>query len=383
MNKSILIENFELTETEVNIYLTLLEMGEATASQVAKQNSLNRTFTYDRIDKLTKKGLVSSYFKDNKKYFKAADPNNLLSILQENQELIIKELDLKKQEVNSLIPNLLKLKKPKDETPNVELYSTKRGIKTVLNLIFKDKKELYIYGSIQKFKDVMDFYFELWNKQRINNRINTKVLTSDSINLPDAQMDFLSDEHKTNTTTFSFGDKTIVVLWSSVPIAILTESREVTQSNIHFFDGLWNREVKIYNGIKGIQQAYWELIHQNVKEFRGYGYSKKLAEIYNPQFSNEWHKERIRRGIDNKIISFDDLESINYFKPRAKNIQLFEVRYLPEDIQGPVCVTFSDSLVATFIYTEKELKVVINKNKDIINAYRTHFNRLWKKSKEI
>jgi sugar-specific transcriptional regulator TrmB len=381
MNKSALIENFELTETEVNIYLTLLELGEATASEVALRNSLNRTFTYDRIDKLVKKGLVSSLIKDDKKYFKAADPNNLLAILQENQEKIIAGLDEKKLEIKQLIPSLLKLKKPREEIPNVELYSTKRGIKSVLNLILKENKALYIYGSIKKFQDVMEHYYEIWNKLRVKNKIKTRILTSDQVNMLSVEMDYLSDEHKTNTTTFTFGDKIAVILWGSVPVAILTESKDIAKSNIHFFDGLWNREVKIYTGIKGIHQAYWELISGEVKEFRGYGYSKGLADIYTPEFSNEWHKERIKRGVDNKIISFDDVESVNYFKPRVAKVEKFEVRYLPEELQGPVCVTFSDNVVVTFIYTEKEFKVVINKNKETINAYRKHFETLWEKSK--
>ena len=381
MNKSVLIDNFGLTETEVNIYLTLLEMGQSTASEIARRNSLNRTFAYDRIDKLMKKGLVSSFIKDDKKYFKAADPNNLVAILKENQEKLLAELEDKQKEVKSLIPNLIKLRKPKENIPNVELYSTKRGIKSVLNLILKDKKELYIYGSLKKFQNVMEHYYEIWNKQRIKNKIKTNILTADSIELNGAQTDYLSDDHKTNTTTFTFGNKTAVILWSTIPVAILTESKEVAESNIHFFNDLWNREVKVYSGISGIHQAYWELISGGVKEFRGYGYSKKLADVYSKKFSDEWHKERIKRGVDNKIISFDDKKSIDYFKPRVAKVEKFEVKYLPEELQGPVCVTFSDNMVVTFIYTEQEFKVVINKNKETINAYKKHFEKLWKKAK--
>jgi len=383
MNKSILIENFGLTETEVNIYLVLLEMGQSTASEIAHRNSLNRTFTYDRIDKLMKKGLVSSFIKDDKKYFKAADPNNLVAILKENQEKLIAELDKKRKEVKSLIPNLVKLRKPKDKIPNVELYSTKRGIKSVLNHILKDKKDLHIYGSLKKFQDVMEHYYIIWNKQRIKNKIKTKILTADPIDIVDTEINYLSNDHKTNTTTFTFGNKTAVVLWSAVPVAILTESKEVAESNIHFFHDLWDIEVKVYSGISGIHQAYWELIANGVKDFRGYGYSKRLADVYSKKFSDDWHKERIKRGIDNKIISFDDKSSIDYFKPRVSKVEKFDVKYLPEDLQRPVCVTFSDNMVVTFIYTEQEFKVVINKNKETINAYKKHFEKLWKKAKSL
>ena len=358
-------------------------MGQSTASEIALRNSLNRTFTYDRIDKLMKKGLVGSFIKDNKKYFKAADPNNLVAILRENQERIVSELEKKRTQIKKLVPNLLKLKKPQEKTPNVELYSTKRGIKSVLNLILKDKKPLHIYGSIKKFQDIMKHYYEIWNKQRVKQKVKTKILTPDIMDVSDSEIDYLSEEHKTNTTTFTFGNKTAVVLWSAVPVAILTESKEVAESNIHFFDGLWNREVKVYTGVRGIQQAYWELIAGNVKEFRGYGYSKLLADIYTAKFSNAWHKERIKRGVDNKIISFDDKKSVQYFNPRVAKVKKFKVKYLAEELQGPVCVTLSDNMVVTFIYTEKEFKVVINKNKEIINAYRKHFERLWKKANSL
>lgn len=45
-----------------------------------------------------------------------------------------------------------------------------------------------------------------------------------------------------------------------------------------------------------------------------------------------------------------------------------------------MCVTFSENMVVTFIYTEKEFKIVINKNKEAISAYQKHFEKLWQKS---
>lgn len=380
MNKNIISENFGLTETEVNIYLSLLELGQATASEIAIRNNLNRTFTYDRIERLVEKGLVSYFIKENKKYFKPCDPNQLVALLKENEEEILSQLKKKEGEVKEIIPTLLKLRKPKEKIPQVELYSTKKGIKTVLNLILKENKDLYIYGSILHFKNVMEHFYEIWNKQRVKSKIKTKVLTPDIIDLENVEIDYLSEEHKTNTTTFTFVNKIIVVLWSKLPVAILTESKEVAESNIHFFNALWNREVKIYTGSEGVRRAYMELIAGDVKIFRGYGYSKQLADVYTVEFSNKWHVERLKKGIDNKIISYDDKSSRDYFAPRVKKVEKFEVRYLNKDLLGPVCVTFSEKMVVTFIYTEKEFKVILNKNKETIDVYRKHFEHLWKKA---
>jgi sugar-specific transcriptional regulator TrmB len=382
VDKTLLVENFSLTETEVGIYLSLLELGEATASEIATRNNLNRTFTYDRIDNLMKKGLVSYYVKDNKKYFKAGDPNQLVSLLKENEENLINSLRKKQDQIKEIIPDLLKLRSPKEKKPEVEIYSTKKGVKTVLNLILRSNEELFIYGAIQEFHNIMEHFYEIWNKQRIKNKIKTKVLTSDVVTLNGVEIDYLSEDNKTNTTTLTFGDKIIVILWSKVPIAILTKSQDLAKSNRSLFENLWNNEVKTYSGKSGVRRAYMELIAGDVKIFRGYGYSKKLADVYTSEFSNSWHNERLKRSIDNKIISYDDGESQNYFRPRAKKVEKFEVKYLDEDLQGPVCVTFSEKVVVTFIYTEKEFKVIINKNKETIDVHRKHFEKLWKKAKK-
>ncbi|MEK6846228.1 MAG: helix-turn-helix domain-containing protein, partial [Nanoarchaeota archaeon] len=334
MDQKIISENFDLTETEVNIYLSLLELGEATAAEIALKNSLNRTFTYDRIDKLLKKGLVSYYIKDDKKYFKPADPSQLISLLKEHQEEILAKLKKREQQVQELIPTLQKFLKPKEKVPLVELYSTKKGIKTVLNIALRDKNEIYLQGSIDKFKETMDYYYEIWNKQRIQANIKTKVLTADFIQLEHAETDFLSSEENGNSTTFIFGNNVVIVLWSQFPVAIRMQSAELAKSMVKSFLTLWNREVKIYSGVQGIQQAYWELISGKAKTYRGYGYSKQLANIYTAEFSNAWHIERLKKGIDNKIISFDDPASKEYFGPRTKKIALFEVRFLNKDLQG-------------------------------------------------
>lgn len=381
MDKKALEENFGLTETEVAIYLTLLELGEATASEIALKNSLNRTFTYDRLDQLLKKGLVSYYIKDTKKYFKPADPQHLVSLLKESQEKILLELQQKEKQVAHLVPILLKLQKPKENLPKVELYATKKGIKTILNLVLAEKKELYLYGSLSLFQQVMEHYYEIWNTQRAELGITTKILTANTLHPPNASIDYLPQEQKEITTTFTFGNKVVIIVWGQVPVGILMESKEVAQSNISFFNNLWNREIKIYTGVEGIHRAYWELLEDGAKIFRGYGYSKKFTNIYTIKFSDTWHKERLKRGIDNKIISYDDEASLEYFKPRSKEKPLFEVRYLNADLQGPLCVNFSENMVVTFVYTEQEFKVIVNKNKEIIAAYKKHFEHLWEIAK--
>ncbi|MBS3097523.1 hypothetical protein J4209_01865 [Candidatus Woesearchaeota archaeon] len=71
------LRKFGLSDREIKVYLALLELGEALASKIAEKTNTPRTLSYDILENLLKKGLVSYVIKSNKKYFSAFDPNNL------------------------------------------------------------------------------------------------------------------------------------------------------------------------------------------------------------------------------------------------------------------------------------------------------------------
>ncbi len=372
MKKEDVLQKFGLTESEVRMYLTLLRLGESTASELSGKTNSNRTFTYDRLNKLLGSGLISYVVKDNRKYFKAADPNQLLSIIKEREE-----------QIKEILPELEKLQKPVKWGPNVQIFTSKKGVRTALNLILKEKKQVYIHGSIKGFIEAMDSFYEIWNKIRVKEKVHIKLLSNDEVALNLAEVDVLPDYEKSSATTFTFGDKTIIALWSEIPIAIYIESDDIAKDNVAFFNNIWNREVRIYSGLDGLVKAFFELIEKEGSVFMGFGYSWALSQIYGVKLSDEqWHPLRLKRGIVGRLISYDDPKSVEYFMDRKKKWENFHIRFLDKDICGPACVTLSDHMIATFIYTEKNLKVIVSKNKEMISAYKKHFERLWEMAKK-
>lgn len=370
MKTEIALRNFGLTDAEIAIYLALLTHGASSASKLSEKTSKNRTFTYDRLKKLSDLGLVSYAIKDNKKYFKPADPSQLLSILKERQ-----------LQVESILPELNNLKSKEAEGPDVKIFSTKKGIRTVLNLILRDKKELLIHGSLNKFKEIMPSYFEIFNKRRTKEKIKTKVLSYEDINIEKAEIDLLDEQQKSNITTFTFGDKVVIIMWSSNPVAILIENENIANDNKSFFNTIWNREVRIYSGVDGILKAFYEIIEKPAKFHVGFGYSEELAKVYGKKMSDDWHIKRLKLGVKSKLISYNDNDSKKYFKKRMRQWKSFDVKFLDKTICGPACITLTNHTIATFIYTEKNLKVIVSKNKEMIQTYKKHFESLWKLAK--
>ena len=370
MNKEQALQNFGLTESEVNLYVALLKHGEATASELSQKTNTNRTFTYDRLKKLLDNGLVSYVIKDDRKYFKAAEPKYLLSILKEKEE-----------QISSIIPELEKLKIHEKAEPKFELFSSKKGISTVLNIILRERKEVFIHGTVLKFKEIMGSYFEIWNKRRIKENIKVRILTNEEIELDAAEVSLLSEEEISSTTTFIFGNRTVIAIWSDAPIAIVIENEDSAKENKAFFNAIWNREIKIYSNVTGIKRAWMELVSKKSTELVGFGFSWELAQIYGREFSNQWHSRRLKNNIPTRLISYNDGNSKKYFDVRMIEWKDFNITFLKRDICGPACVTMSDNLIVTFLYTEKKFKVILNKNKETIAIYKKHFESLWKISK--
>lgn len=361
--------SFNITRNEAAIYLRLLGTGELTAYEIANLTGLNRTFTYDRLKKLIGMGLVSYVLKANKKYFKAAPPGILLSLLQERE-----------QQVERMIPQLERMQGPEIGKDTAEIFSGNKGVRTVLGNLIKEKGSICIHGSLSLFKEKLSTFFGLWTAKCISEKRGLTALSYEDVVIDGWQIELLPKEEATKTTVFVCGNKTVTVLWKDDPIALQVTSQSIADDQRSFFNAIWKREIKIYSGVGGMRKAFTELL-DNTKEYMGYGYSKELADVYSVEFSDRWHEERERRGIRNRIISVDTPSTRTYFAPRARQRKNFFVRFLPKNLMGPACVTLSDSLVATFIYTEKNQKIILNKNREAISVYQKHFEELWKISK--
>ena len=72
-----------LTVDHASVYLSLLELGEAPASNIAGMSKLPRSTTYLLLEELKKCGLVNESRSETKKYFTPVSPERLKDLLDE------------------------------------------------------------------------------------------------------------------------------------------------------------------------------------------------------------------------------------------------------------------------------------------------------------
>ena len=132
------LQDIGLSEKEAKVYLAALEIGRATADQLAKQAKIVRPTTYVQLESLMKKGLMSTYQEGKKTYFAPESPELLRRLLLKQRD----DLTAKERDLSSLLPDLLRQFEGAGERPVVRFFPGKEGIKLVREelLTTKDKQ---------------------------------------------------------------------------------------------------------------------------------------------------------------------------------------------------------------------------------------------------
>lgn len=80
------------------------------------------------------------------------------------------------------------------------------------------------------------------------NRLNTikdRVILAESdrrteqVKIAYSDFRYIKNEFSSPTTTFIYGDKTVIIIWSENPIATMIKSKDVVKSNKNHFELLW------------------------------------------------------------------------------------------------------------------------------------------------
>lgn len=226
-----------LDKNEISVYLTLLKTGSLKANDLARITKLPRTFVYEVLKALIEKGLASYAIKSGTKFFEAANPNKLKSILEEKQH-----------KLQDIMPELENITKIVFEKPSVELYEGREGIKTLLEGILRGKPKsiMYAYANNKLFER-LEFYFPNFVKRRIKNKIYAKIIQQKTFALLKArkndslelrEMRFFPITFK--TSVFIYGDMvTFITLEEDNFIGVKIKNKTIAETQKQVFAQLW------------------------------------------------------------------------------------------------------------------------------------------------
>lgn len=230
-----LLEEIGLSKNEAAAYLALLELGKATAGEIAKQAKLYRSNTYETIERLVKRGLISYTLREKVKVFQAAPPESLLQFLEEKERKLREEL-----------PKLTIMRQLANSNGEVGVYEGVPAVRHLFKQILACNAPIDVYGLPRTFHHLAPFLTQ-FHRERIRRKIRMRhIYNPDAVEritflrqLPYTEVRTLPEEYNSPVATFICGDMVWLALWSTAPLSIIIRNKEIAETYYKYFRLLW------------------------------------------------------------------------------------------------------------------------------------------------
>ena len=239
-----------LSENEAKVYLAMLELGPATVLEIAAKALMNRPTVYVQIESLKQRGLVSTQSKGKKQIFIAESPSQLESMLEREQ----KNLEVKKEELSRMLPDLTTMFNLSDQKPQVRYFEGKAGLEKMRDEFLKTKEKI-IYGisSIDQVRSVFPVNtvnIKNYSDRRVEKGIRVMavyshkgepVYTKEENESRLRQVRYIdSDKMKFDADITIFDDSMAIAFLGGSLFGVIISQKEIAESFKNLFKFLWS-----------------------------------------------------------------------------------------------------------------------------------------------
>src|SRR3989344_4562847 len=91
-----ILEDIGLSNAEIKVYLTLLELGTSTAGPILEKSGLQNSVVHMALNKLIERGFVTFVKEGKRNHYQATNPKHIIDFINE-----------KKERFEELLPTLL------------------------------------------------------------------------------------------------------------------------------------------------------------------------------------------------------------------------------------------------------------------------------------
>lgn len=239
MNLEANLVQLGLNEKESKTYLAALEMGSVSMSDLARKTGLNRITTYDIINSLKDKGLMSQTQKAKKKLYVAAEPDALQRLVATKENILTQSL-----------PYLFGLSNSTKKKPKIMFFEGEQGMIGLYQKTLDAKGELLTFGDEKHFYDlVLAKYFPDYRDQRKERGIKAKMIIpetergritqqNDRTGFRETKLVSL-EKYKFSVYFLLYNNSTIIISPEDL-VGLYVESKDITDTLRSFHQLLWD-----------------------------------------------------------------------------------------------------------------------------------------------
>ncbi len=171
------LHNFGFSDKETSVYLSLLELETATATQIADSSQINRSTVYVVIELLKKKGFIDVQKEDGSATKYTASPLERLLELAKNSRNKYTNMI---KEIEKILPEIQLSIESKKAHPRIQFFKGNKGIVTAYEDTLTSSEEIRAYASIENMHKALPDYFPAYYKRRANKGIPIRSIHPDT-----------------------------------------------------------------------------------------------------------------------------------------------------------------------------------------------------------
>jgi sugar-specific transcriptional regulator TrmB len=235
------------TEGEEKVYIALLKLGSSSTGAIAKEAGVSRSKLYEILEKLTRKGVVSHYKRNNVSYFQAAHPKRILDFIEQRE----KALSQQKEAFEKTLPYFEEFIGQKELAKEAEVYEGMEGIRNVRELMLKSMKPgsiMYYFGNPASGHQQVLGYWDDWNRRRVKKKIWAHIIYNQDAKefgkrrekMYYTKVKYLPKPGPSHAWIEIYGDTVAITMKYKTPMAIVINNKYVAESFLTYFRILWD-----------------------------------------------------------------------------------------------------------------------------------------------
>jgi len=239
-----ILTRFGLILNEAKVYEALLELGESSVQKISLKATTHRRTVYDELKKLIEKGLVNESIVKGENKFVATDPQRLIEILKEKEEMI-----------NKVLPDMKAKYKSEEKTEEARFFRGTEGFKLYLQAILDEGKDVYFIGAKAFWLDPrLQHYLRHFEKERKKRGIKffhifdqeVKKEKPEILKLVGKPYKFLPKKYSSSTAIDIFGDYVVTFVGVEAgklheePVQFMLKSKELAEGYKKYFEFMWD-----------------------------------------------------------------------------------------------------------------------------------------------
>ncbi|MBI5254527.1 hypothetical protein HY932_01965 [Candidatus Falkowbacteria bacterium] len=174
------------SEKEAKVYLAVLQLSRATATQIADYAKMNRATTYLYLRSLINRGLVSSYGLMGHIVFVAESPEKITRLLEIKKQEATRQFEY----FGKILPELRSIFNLAKGKPQIRFFEGKEGLLSMQQefLSTTNAEQIYCFYCVDYVYELFPNISKTYSKERVQRKIHSKIICTSRLgpkNFPD------------------------------------------------------------------------------------------------------------------------------------------------------------------------------------------------------